>query len=362
MAMADWRPLEGMIIVDFTRMAPGGTATLLLADLGATVHKIEHPIGGDDTRHLRPSVGEDSSAQHQYMDRGKHSHRADLKDPADRARVLELVAGADAVIESFRPGVADRIGIGYPALHELNPALVYVSLSGYGQTGPRAAAAGHDLNFVGRAGLLGEEVPRALQADVTGGILAALALVSGISRARAQGAGAHVDLALADAALLLGGMQLAESLASQQLGEPVETPLDGRSPCYQMYRCADGRSMTVAAIEPKFWWRTLELIGHPEWFERQHDASLIAELAAVFASEPQQHWVQLLDEGETCVTAVLSAEDMLADEHVRGRGSLRAYDSPAGPLWQVASPFRDLTAAAADRLPEPQYSTRSSHA
>jgi len=342
MTLASWRPLEGLTVVDFTRMAPGGTGTLLLADLGATVHKIEHPVGGDDTRHLKPKVGDDSSAQHQYMDRGKHSVRADLKRPADLARVRELVAVADAVIESFRPGVPNRLGIGFQDLVAINPALVYVSLSGYGQSGPRATTAGHDLNFVGYAGLLGAAVPRVLQADVTGGILAALAIVAGVTRARQDGTPAHVDLALADAALALGGMQVVESLAARDLDVDVETPLNGQAPCYQVYRCRDGRSLAVAAIEPKFWQRTLELLGREEWLTRQHDPTLISEFADVIAAEPQAHWVNVLVDDDTCVTPVLEPHDVSSDPHVLERGSLREYDTAAGRLWQVASPFRDL--------------------
>ncbi|MGM7670538.1 CaiB/BaiF CoA transferase family protein [Microbacterium sp. A93] len=342
MTLVNWRPLDGVTVVDFTRMAPGGTGTLLLADLGATVHKIEHPTGGDDTRHLKPKVGADSSAQHQYMDRGKHSVRADLKQQADLALVRSLVADADAVIESFRPGVAARLGIGFHDLAAINPSLVYVSLSGYGQSGPRAATAGHDLNFVGYAGLLGETVPRVLQADVTGGILAALAIVSGVARARQDGTPAHVDLSLADAALALGGMQVVEALAARSLDVEVETPLNGQSPCYQIYRCADGRSLAVAAIEPKFWQRTLQLLGREEWLVRQHDPTLISEFGAVIATEPQAHWVEILVEDDTCVSPVLDPQDVSSDSHILERGALCEYDSVAGPLWQVASPFRNL--------------------
>ena len=351
MAIYGWRPLEGVTVVDFTRMAPGGTATLLLADLGATVYKVEHPVGGDDTRHLKPQVGSDSSAQHQYMDRGKRSVRADLKDAADLARVRSMIEGADAVIESFRPGVADRLGIGFDALTADNPSLVYVSLSGYGQFGPRAATAGHDLNFVGYAGLLEDAVPPALFADVSGGILAALAISAGVGRARQDGKPAHVDLALADAALVMGGMQLAENLAARSLDVDVETPLNGASPCYQVYACADGRSIAVAAIEPKFWARVLHLLDRKEWLSRQHDATLIPAFAALIASAPQAHWTALLAEEDTCVTPVMDAGDLTADPHVLERGSLRTHDSAAGPLWQVASPFHDL-AAPADPLSE----------
>jgi alpha-methylacyl-CoA racemase len=336
----DWRPLEGVTVVDLTRMLPGGTATLLLADLGATVHKVEHPVGGDETRGLRPRVGDSSSAQHQYMDRGKRSIRVDLKSADGLGTVTELIATADAVIESFRPGVVDRLGLGFATLVKLNPALVYLSLSGYGQHGPRAQHAGHDLNFMAYSGNLRGGTPATLQADVGGGMLAALALSSGVLRARQTGVGAHIDLALADAALVAGGMQVAERLAADQLGDLVDTPLYGRQPCYRVYLCADGLSLAVGAVEPKFWARIAELVGRPDWIDRQHDPALIAEVEALFASRPRQHWTALLEREDTCVSPVLDSAELVTDPHVIARGSLRRYDSPTAPLWQVAPPIR----------------------
>lgn len=336
-----WRPLEGVTVVDLTRMLPGGTATLLLSDLGAEVIKIEQPPTGDATRWLEPRVGPDSSAQHQYMDRGKRSVELDLKSDAGRDELFELVRGADALVESFRPGVAERLGIGYDVLTEINPALVHLALSGYGQEGPRASAAGHDLNFVARAGLLGADraVPPTLVADVTGGVLAALGLAAGVLSARRTGRGSYVDLALADAALVLGGMQIAERLASQQLDVPVATPLDGRSPCYQVYPTSDGRHLAVGAVEEKFWQRVVDILGHPEWATRQTDPTLVPEMAAVVATRPLAEWLEALDLPDTCVSGVLDIDDLPADPQVRERGSLVEAQTAAGPLWQVAPPF-----------------------
>ncbi|TGN31770.1 CaiB/BaiF CoA transferase family protein [Aeromicrobium chenweiae] len=330
-----------MTVIDLTRMLPGGTGTLLLSDLGAEVVKIEQPPGGDATRWLEPRIGTDSSAQHQYMDRGKTSLSLDLKSEAGRAELFELVGRADALVESFRPGVADRLGIGYEVLAEINPALVHLALSGYGQEGPRASAAGHDLNFVARAGLLGadREVPPTLVADVTGGVLAALGLTAGVLSARETGRGSFIDLALADAALVLGGMQIAERLASQRLDVPVATPLDGRSPCYRVYPTSDGRHLAVAAVEEKFWQRVVEILGHPEWATRQTDPTLVPEVAAVLATRPLEQWLAELDLPDTCVSGVLDIDDLPDDPQVRERGSLIEVETAAGPLWQVAPPF-----------------------
>jgi alpha-methylacyl-CoA racemase len=339
-----WKPLRGIKVVDLTRMLPGGTATLLLADLGAEVTKVEPP-GGDDTRYLEPRVGEDSSVQHQYMDRGKSSIMVDLKDPAGRQQVLDLCASADAVIESYRPGVADRLGVGYAAVAAIRPEIVYVSLSGYGQTGPMATSAGHDLNFVGMAGLV-SSTPIVQMADVPAGMLAALGIVSGVLAARQSGRGEHLDLALADAALVFGGSPLAEALGGKTLGTVPVTPLDGVTACYQIYRCADDLKLAVGAIEPKFWRQVVDQIGRPEWFDRQADRSLTPEMAALFATRPRAEWMELLGGPDTCVTVVGDLTDLVDDPYVVARGALVQHDSPAGPLWQVAPPLRRITPGA----------------
>ncbi len=323
-------------------MLPGGTATLLLADLGARVIKIENPVGGDEIRSLAPKVGADSSAQHQYMDRGKESVRADLRTAAGRQLVLDLVAGADAVIESYRPGVADRIGVGFAQAAAVKADIVYLSLSGYGQSGPRAGFAGHDLNFMAYAGLV-DSLPMTLQADVAGGMLAALGLVAAISQAGASGRAVHIELALADAALVVGGMQISERLAALTLDRPISTPLDGNSPCYQIYRCGDGRLLSVAAVEPKFWAAVMTAIGRPEWISRRDDPLLIDDVAAVFAAEPLSHWTALLETADTCVSPVVDTGQLLADTHLIARNSLIECPTVEGPLWQVGAPLRDVT-------------------
>ncbi|MEU6573425.1 CaiB/BaiF CoA-transferase family protein [Streptomyces sp. NPDC046805] len=355
--MSNWRPLVGTTVIDLTRMLPGGTATMLLADLGARVIKVERPGDLDATRYLAPRVGPDSSVQHQYLDRGKESVELDLRDDGDRARLLELVAGADAIIDSFRPGVMARLGLGPDVLLTANPEITAVSLSGYGQNGPRADFAGHDLNFVGRAGLLspGTKIPEVFAADLGGGLLAALAIAAGVARARVEGRGGVVDLALADAAMVIGGMSIAQELGAATLAEEVRTPLDGFSPCYAVYRTSDDGRIAVAAVEPKFWLTTVELLGHPEWAARQTDPALVADMQDLFATNTLEYWTSLLERPDTCVTAVNSVRDLPKDAQHAARGALLDHPSPAGPLPQVASPFRDLTP---DVPPQPGQETR----
>ena len=342
MTMADWRPLKGIRILDLTRMLPGATATRVLSDLGATVVKIESLLG-DETRYLMPRVGEDSSAQHQYVDRDKESVRLNLKNPDDLQTALDLASGVDAVIESFRPGVADRLGVGFEALAKLRPGLVYVSLSGYGSYGARKNAAGHDLNFMGYSGL-GDGAPsNVLVGDVSGGMLAATAIASGVLQARAGADAVHIDLALADAALFAGGMRLAADFASVETGAASDPLLDGNIPCYRTYAASDGQLIAVGAIEEKFWKRVVDALGHPEWFERQQDPDLVPEVSAAFATRSRAEWMAELEGDDTCVTPVLQPGDVLTDPHIQTRASVIRRTTPAGDLWQVASPFRDIT-------------------
>lgn len=347
-----WRPLEGITVVDLTRMLPGGTATLLLADLGARVIKVERPGDLDATRYLGPRVGADSSVQHQYLDRGKEQIALDLRSEPGRTSLLSLVASADAIIDSFRPGVMGRLGLGTATLLAANPRLVALSLTGYGQDGPMAAYAGHDLNFVGRAGLLGagSQLPAVFTADLTGGMLAALALTAGVHHSRASGAGSVIDLSLAEAALFAGGLQVAQELGAAVLGEPVVTPLDGQSPCYAVYEASDAGRLAVGAVEPKFWQATVELLGHPEWAPRQHDPALRAELQSLIGTRPLAYWTALLQRPDTCVTAVSTPHGLLKDPQARSRRAIIGHPTLAGPLPQVASPFR---AAPARPAPAP---------
>jgi alpha-methylacyl-CoA racemase len=326
-------------------MLPGGTGTLLLSDLGADVLKVERPGDLDATRFLQPRIGEESSAQHQYLDRGKRTVELDLRADAGREELLGHVAEADAVIDSFRPGVMERLGLSPETLLGVNPRLVVVCLSGYGQEGPMASYAGHDLNFVGRAGLLGPgtEAPTVQVADLGGGILAALAITAGVVQARATGRGSVVDLALADAALVMGGMSVAAELGAKRLGRPAVNPLDGRSPCYAVYEAADGGRLTVGALEPKFWRNVVELLGQPAWFERQFDPTLQSELRDLFATKPLVHWVDLLEGPDTCVAAVSSMTDLPADAHLSLRGALVDHPTSDGIVEQIASPFHHRT-------------------
>ncbi len=269
--------LSGIRIVDFSRLLPGAALTQLLADMGADVIKIERPGAGDDIRRAGPEMN-GSSAVHLFLDRGKRSVALDLKTASGVAAAVRIAATADAVVESFRPGAADQLGLSYEALSEHNPKLVYVSLNGYGDTGPRSLAAGHDLNYCAYAGILDfsgweQDGPRpsgAQVADVTGGTLGAVGLLAAVLSASRTGRGARISVALADAALWTVGIHVSAFLAGGPQGSR-SGDLNGGLPCYDVYECADGRYIAVGALEPKFWQALVHGLNRPDLAERQYD-------------------------------------------------------------------------------------------
>lgn len=340
-AVEEAGPLAGVRVLDFSRLLPGGACTRLLQDLGAEIVKVERPVVGDDLRHEPPMLAEDISAVHQFLDAGKRSVALDLKNEDDIGFALALVEHCDAVIESFRPGVAGKLGIGFEAVNERNPAAVYVSLTGYGQTGPRAHDAGHDIDYCAYAGVLstvGEAGPAlsgVLAADMTGGTLAATSILAGIIQARTSGRGSYVDLSLMEAAQWALALPTAQHLADETSWAAGTAMLNGGWPCYRTYACADGGHLAVGALEPRFWRRLVELLGRDDLLERRADPSAIPELDALFATRSQADWLDLLEGMDACVAPVKSLAEAVADPHLRARNGVLDV---SGQGWTVAQP------------------------
>jgi alpha-methylacyl-CoA racemase len=341
--MSGTAPLAGVRILDLSRLLPGGACTRLLQDLGAEIVKVERAGAGDDVRYEQPMLAEGVSAVHQYLDAGKRSVALDLKDPDDVEVVLALAVECDAVLESFRPGTASRMGVGPEHVAARNPAAVYVSLTGYGQTGPRAAAAGHDLDYCAYAGVLattgthesGPTTSGVLAADMMGGTLAAVAILAGIVEARSTGRGRHVDLSLQEAASWAIALPLAQHLADGATWAPGEGMLNGALPCYGIYRCADGRDLAVGALEPRFWQRFVHLIGRADLADRREDAAAIPEVAAVLASRPRAAWLEVLEHADCCVAPVKTLAEAVEDAQARARDVVVELD---GDGWRVRQP------------------------
>lgn len=341
-------PLANIRILDLSRLLPGGACSRLLRDLGAEIIKVEHPREGDPVRSEPPFLSDDDSAVHQFLDAGKRSIVLDLKNPGDVNFALQLAGRSDAVLESFRPGVSRRLGIGPEHVANVNPATVYVSLTGYGQEGPRAGHAGHDINYSAYAGVwstTGDQqgepaLSGVLVADMMGATLAATSILAGIVRAHSCGVGGHVDLALQEAASWALALPLTQHLVDGSAWFPGEGMLNGGLPCYRLYECKDGRHIAVGALEQPFWENLVRLIGRVDLSNRRTDPTAIDELTAVFLERTQQEWLELLEGRDTCVAPVKSLQEASIDQQGIHRGTTVDVKTDRWEQQQLACPIR----------------------
>jgi alpha-methylacyl-CoA racemase len=345
-------------VLDLSRLLPGPYATLLLADLGAQVDKVEDPSTGGDGLRAAPPFHAGESAAFYGLNRNKRSVALDLKSPAGQQALRALARRADVLVESFRPGVMERLGLGYETLRQDNPGLVYCALTGYGQDGPDHHKAGHDLDFLARAGVLGlglaqgrEALPGGQQADVAGALFAVVGILAALHERRSTGKGRTVDVALADSALSLVHLHLAARLFAGSASGPLragEGMLHGSVAVYRPYRTADGRQLAVAAMEPKFAQGFFERLGHPAWLEDAWNTgaegcALQGKLEALFASQPLAHWVQLFAGTDLCVEPVREGDEVTEDPQLRARGLFVTAADPQRGLSEVthlATPLR----------------------
>ena len=323
------QPLSGLLVLDFTTLLPGPLATLMLAEAGAEVIKIERP-GGDELRNFAPRLDRDSAA-FALLNRGKRSLVLDITRRDARARLAPLVARADILVEQFRPGVMERLGLGYAAMRQSNPRIVYCSISGYGQDGPRAGEAGHDLNYIGNTGLLAlnpgppdrPTVPPALVADIGGGSFPAVMNILLALRQRDQtGEGCHLDIAMADALFTFAWHALAAGQVTGRYPAPGEAPLAGGSPRYQLYPTRDGALLCCAALEQKFWRAFCAAIGlAPALVDDTADpAATRAAVARLIAARTATEWRPILAAADCCATLVASLDEAMRDPHFAARG------------------------------------------
>ena len=353
------RPLAGITILDLTRLLPGPVATMHLADMGATVIKIEDKGAGDYARTMS-HVKHELSQLFIAVNRGKQLMRLDLKDAGDRARFLDMVDTADAVIESFRPGVMERLGLGWENLKARNPKLVMCSITGYGQQGPLAQMAGHDLNFIAYSGLLAQNadehgrpvIPNLQVGDLLGGAQSAVqGLLAALLAVKMGGSGRHVDIAMTDAVFAHHLMPLFALNCDGHTTPPSRDFLTGGLPCYAVYGCRDGRYMAVGALELKFWEVCCDLLQRPDLKKRHwtmgqavggDDAmSVKAELEKIFSSRTQAEWTALFEPADCCVTPVLSTDEAVRHPHFTERQTVIASRHPTeGDYLQAAASVR----------------------
>jgi len=358
--------LDDVRVLDLTRLLPGPFCTMLLADFGADVVKIEDTTGGDYMRWMTPLV-DGSSAMFHPINRNKRSLAIDLKNPLGRDVFLRLVDTADVVVESFRPGVMDRLGIGLGALHERNPRLVLCSISGYGQDGPYRDRVGHDLNYAAVAGVLllggtaegAPGTPGLQVGDLGGGALhAALAIMVALHHATRTGEGQHCDVSMVDGLVSWAAVHAAQLFATGEAPEPGNGLLTGRYPCYRIYRCADG-FLSVGALEPKFWQAFVEAIGVPEvaalgFAEDAEGERAVAVVQAVLLARTRAQWLETLAGLDVCVEPVLDIEETFEHPQVRSRG-MRLDAGPGRPTAQTGFPIRLNGSPATFRRGAPGY-------
>lgn len=356
----DPRPLAGMTVLDFSTLLPGPLASLMLAEAGARVIKIERPEG-EDMRHHGPIVGEGREAMSAYyalLNRGKEVLSIDLKAPDAFERLRPLLATADVVVEQFRPGVMERLGFGFEALAAINPRLVYCAITGYGATGPRADAAGHDLNYQATTGalMLGRlpqqdpPPPGTLTADIAGGTFpAVINILLGLIGRERSGRGTRIDIAMTDAMFTFGFFAEAQGAATGRFPAPGEPIFVGSLPRYSLYRTKDERLLAVGALEDKFWYAFCDMIGLPASLRKDFATpeATRAAVTEIVAARSHAEWAAALAGTNFCVTPVATLEEALADPHFVARGLFAHHVStPSGAVLPacvvpIAQQFRD---------------------
>ena len=333
-------PLAGIRVLDLTRLLPGAYCTLLLADMGADVIKVEEPESGDYMRWTPPLV-DGQSALFNALNRNKRSVVLNLKAGPAREALLALAEKADVLVEGNRPGVMDRLMLGWNVLHARNPRLVMCSITGYGQDGPFASRAGHDLNYMAIAGALGLNGPRdgppfplSVQvADIGGGGLQpAVAILAALVDVQRGGEGRWLDISMTDGAI----SWLAMTFAARAGGERVargDQRLAGRYACYRVYECKDGRYYSVAALEPKFWTSLCEALERPDLIDRQYseDADVQADLEEIFKTRTRDQWEKKLRDLDSCCEPVLDLDEVPSHPQVAARRALEPPERRRAP-------------------------------
>ncbi len=332
--------LEGIRVLDLTRLLPGAFCTMLLAGLGADVIKVEAPGNGDYMRWTPPLV-DGRSTLFDALNRNKRSVTLNLKSEAGRGLLLALADKSDVLVEGNRPGVMRRLGLGWEVLHARNPRLVLCSITGYGQDGPFANRAGHDINYMATAGGLGlngskdgPPVPLSVQvADVAGGGLQpAVAILGALVAVQRGGEGRWIDASMTDAAVNF----LALAFAARAGGETVargDQRLAGRYPCYRVYACQGGGFYSVGALEPKFWSALCGALERPDLVDAQfsEDAKDHAAMEEIFASRPRKDWQRALSQLDVCCEPVLELDEVAAHPQIAARGALDAMQQGRAP-------------------------------
>jgi alpha-methylacyl-CoA racemase len=348
------QPLRDIRVLDLSRLLPGPFATLVLADLGATVDKIEEPGQGDYLRHLPPQLKDGQNAAFALLNRGKRSAILDLKRPEGKEALRAMLGTYDVLFEQFRPGVLARLGLDPHQLRKDFPRLIVCSLTGYGQAGPLADRAGHDLNYLARAGILGAQgpasgppqVPGFQLADVSGGMWSVISILAALRHRDHTGEGAWLDIAMSEGTIPFATTSFAAALAGEPGARGAETLTGGIAP-YQVYETKDGRAVTLAALEPKFWLAFAAHVGLEaslgDLLAGPHQGETKARLAQVFKEKTLAEWVAWAEGKDCLVEPVLTPEEARHDAHLNARNVF--FDILGQPQVRTPVTPRDVSFA-----------------
>lgn len=361
-------PLEGVKVLDLTRLLPGAFCTMFLADFGAEVLKVEDTLQGDYMRFIPPYM-DNEGVQFMALNRNKKSMKLNLKTDAGKNILRRLVKEYDVLVEGFRPGVMDKLGVGYETLKKENPRLIYCAITGYGQNGPYKNKAGHDNNYISLAGILdvtgksgGEATLLGVQvADLGGGaLMAAIGVLTAIIGRQKSGEGTFVDISMQDGALAWLSAIVAKYLVDKEIPLRGELYLNGALLAYDVYPTKDGRFMSLGALEPKFWETFCKAIGRadiiPEFMAQgERKKQLQDELRAVFQSKTQNEWVEFFKDMEVCCEPVKTIPEVIEDAHLKERRMFIDVPAPSGAMTkQVNNPIKFSSVSDIKRKPSPR--------
>ena len=343
--------LDGIKVLDLSRLAPGPHCSMLLADFGADVTLVEAVPGASaklGTTGVRRSEAAERAAAFNALGRGKKSIALNLKEEEARTIFYRMVEGADVVIEGFRPGVVKRLGVDYDTLSAINPRIICCSISGFGQTGPYANLVGHDINYIAIGGALGvtgrpgqpPAIPVNLLADFAGGgLTAAFAICLAIIAREKTGRGQYIDVGMSDGVLSLMTSAFSHYFSTGQPIRPGEYLLNGAAPFYNTYRCSDGRWFSIGSIEPHFWENLCRVLGTEDLLPHQFDQpkwpEMIERFAGIFATKTADEWMAIMSQYDICAAPVLEMENVVTNEHNLARGMVIELDSPVGKVKQI---------------------------
>jgi alpha-methylacyl-CoA racemase len=360
-------PLAGVKIIDFTRLLPGPIATMFLADLGADVIKVEDPDNPDYIRDFEPQIG-GTSAYYLALNRNKRSLAVNYLSAEGKQVILDLVKTADVLVEQFRPGIMESMGLGYETLKQINPKLIYVSITGYGQTGSMAQAAGHDLNYIAIAGALGitgtpngkPVIPGFQLADIAGGgYMAMNAVTAALYQREKTGKGEYIDVSMTDAVLPFSALAFAANQSNQSFKGLGNTELSGGLPNYNVYKCADGKYIALGSLEPKFWGAFCNKVDKPEWSNKQlgsdvEIAQLKEEVQQLFSTKTSGEWLRLFEGEDICLTKINEPRDLAIDTYLQERGMFIENEHPAvGKYKTINQPLKFKGATFGENWPAP---------